>query len=134
MVSFVYSGTVYGINSYIICVETDASNGLPAFDMVGMLNSEVREAKERVKVSLKNNGITRAVIIWVARVAIAAPVIPYLGINNKFKIMLQIAPNKAKYLAYFCLPSHTNQNSLTTPTKENKTPNITSLKDVKHPR
>ena len=58
MVSFVYSGTVYGINSYIICVETDASNGLPAFDMVGMLNSEVREAKERVKVSLKNNGFS----------------------------------------------------------------------------
>ena len=58
MVSIVNSGTVYGIDSYIIGVETDASNGLPAFDMVGMLNSEVREAKERVKVSLKNNGFS----------------------------------------------------------------------------
>ena len=58
MVSFVNSGTVYGINSYIIGVETDASSGLPAFEMVGMLSSEVREAKERVKVSLKNNGFS----------------------------------------------------------------------------
>ena len=58
MVSYVNSGTVLGINSYIIKVETDASSGLPAFDMVGMLNSEVKEAKERVKVSLKNNGFS----------------------------------------------------------------------------
>ena len=58
MVSYVNSGTVYGINSYIIGVETDASSGLPAFEMVGMLASEVKEAKERVKVSLKNNGFS----------------------------------------------------------------------------
>ena len=58
MVSFVNSGTVYGIKSYIIGVETDASSGLPAFEMVGMLSSEVKEAKERVKVSLKNNGFS----------------------------------------------------------------------------
>lgn len=58
MVSYVNSGTVFGINSYIIGVETDASSGLPAFEMVGMLSSEVREAKERVKVSLKNNGFS----------------------------------------------------------------------------
>ncbi len=58
MVSIVYSGTVYGLNSHIIRVETDVSYGLPTFDMVGMLNSEVREAKERVKVALKNNGYT----------------------------------------------------------------------------
>lgn len=56
MVSFVYSGTVLGLDSHIIRVETDVSYGLPTFDMVGMLNSEVREAKERVKVALKNNG------------------------------------------------------------------------------
>ena len=58
MVSIVNSGTVYGLNSHIIRVETDISYGLPTFDMVGMLNSEVREAKERVKVALKNNGYT----------------------------------------------------------------------------
>ena len=56
MVSYVYSGTVCGLESFIICVETDASSGLPGFEMVGMLNFEVKEAKERVKVALKNNG------------------------------------------------------------------------------
>ena len=55
MVSYVYSATVSGLVSHIICVETDMSNGLPSFDMVGLLNSEVKEAKERVKVALKNN-------------------------------------------------------------------------------
>lgn len=58
MVSLVNSGTVFGINSYIIGVETDVSSGLPSFEMVGMLGSEVKEAKERVKVSLKNNGFS----------------------------------------------------------------------------
>lgn len=56
MFSNVYSGTVFGMQSYIISVEADASSGLPGFEMVGLLNSEVKEAKERVKVSLKNNG------------------------------------------------------------------------------
>lgn len=56
MFSFVQSGTVFGMESFIVTVETDASSGLPGFEMVGMLNSEVKEAKERVKVALKNNG------------------------------------------------------------------------------
>ncbi len=30
---------------------------MPTFEMVGLLNHEVREAKERVKVALKNTGI-----------------------------------------------------------------------------
>lgn len=39
-------------------VEADISDGMPVFDMVGYLASEVREAKERVRTSLKNTGIT----------------------------------------------------------------------------
>lgn len=56
MFSLIKSATVYGMDSYIINVETDVSPGLPGFEMVGLLNSEVKEAKERVKVSLKNSG------------------------------------------------------------------------------
>lgn len=40
----------------MIHVEVDISTGLPGFSMVGSLNSEVREAKERVQVALKNAG------------------------------------------------------------------------------
>lgn len=57
MYSTIISGGVRGIYSYLIQVEVDISQGLPSFDMVGLLGSEVKEARERVKVSLKNVGI-----------------------------------------------------------------------------
>lgn len=50
--------TVYGVQGKIIKIETDINDGLPSFDMVGLLSSEVREARERVRSSLKNMGIT----------------------------------------------------------------------------
>ena len=34
-------------------VEVDASRGLPGFEMVGLLGSEVKEARERIRVALK---------------------------------------------------------------------------------
>lgn len=40
----------------IVMVETDVSDGLPSFEMVGLLNSEVKEAKERVRSAIKNTG------------------------------------------------------------------------------
>lgn len=57
MFSSIISGTIYGIRSHLICVEVDVSKGLPCFQMVGLLGSEVKEARERVKVALKNAGI-----------------------------------------------------------------------------
>lgn len=57
MVYKVYSGRVGGVLGDLITVEADASPGLPCLDMIGLLGSEVKEAKERVRVSLKNNGI-----------------------------------------------------------------------------
>ncbi len=56
MFSTVISGAVHGITPYIMHVEVDASDGLPSFNMVGYLSSEVREASDRVKVALKNSG------------------------------------------------------------------------------
>ena len=58
MYSFVSTGALNGIESYLATVEVDASTGLPGFEMVGMLNAEIKEAKERVRVALKNSGIT----------------------------------------------------------------------------
>lgn len=52
------SGTICGIGSHLIQVEVDISKGLPCFQMVGLLSSEVREARERVRVALKNSGIS----------------------------------------------------------------------------
>ena len=58
MFSTITAGTVCGINSYLVQVEVDISKGLPCFQMVGLLSSEVREARERVRVALKNAGIS----------------------------------------------------------------------------
>ena len=54
MFSTVTSGALSGICAYMVCVEVDMATGLPCFNMVGSLNSEVRESKERVWVALKN--------------------------------------------------------------------------------
>lgn len=58
MFSTIISGAIHGVNSFLTFIEIDMSNGLPCFEMVGMPGSEVREAKERVKIALKNTGIT----------------------------------------------------------------------------
>ena len=56
MYSRIMSGAIRGITSYLGQVEVDISQGLPGFEMVGCLSSEVKEARERVKVALKNAG------------------------------------------------------------------------------
>lgn len=57
MFSTITSGTIYGIKSCLIQVEVDISQGMPCFQIVGLPGSEVREARERVKVALKNVGV-----------------------------------------------------------------------------
>ena len=54
MYSSVCSGALNGMSAYIADVEVDTTRGLPGFDMVGKLSGEVKEARERVRVALKN--------------------------------------------------------------------------------
>lgn len=56
MFSKAYSAAIHGIDGMIVSVEADVSDGLPLFDMVGFLGSEVKEARERVRIALKNSG------------------------------------------------------------------------------
>lgn len=49
---------INGIDGYVITVETDLSNGLPAFDIVGLPDASVKESKERVKAAIKNSNYT----------------------------------------------------------------------------
>ncbi len=56
MFSKTYSAAIHGIDALIVSVEADVSDGLPIFDMVGYLGSEVKEARERVRIALKNSG------------------------------------------------------------------------------
>lgn len=55
MLSIVLSSALHGIDGYIINVEVDISDGLPAFDLVGLPDSSVKEAKERVRTAIKNS-------------------------------------------------------------------------------
>jgi len=57
MIVTIESCVVCGIQCVPVRVEVDAAKGLPCFEMVGYLGSEVREARERVRVALKNIGI-----------------------------------------------------------------------------
>ncbi len=57
MYSKVITGAISGIESLLASVEVDVSTGMPGFEMVGQLSNEVREARERVKVALKNTGM-----------------------------------------------------------------------------
>lgn len=52
------SASIFGVEMLKINVEVDISDGLPNFDMVGLLNSEVRESRERVRTAIKNQNIT----------------------------------------------------------------------------
>lgn len=56
MYSKVLSGALHGVEGRLITVEADVSEGLPIFNMVGFLASEVREASDRVRTALKNSG------------------------------------------------------------------------------
>lgn len=56
MYSEAYSAVIQGIEGRIIHAEADVSDGLPCFSLVGCLSSEVKEAKERVRIALKNSG------------------------------------------------------------------------------
>ena len=56
MYSEVQTAAIYGIDALPIRVEADVTEGMPAFQMVGYLGSEVREARERVSTALRNSG------------------------------------------------------------------------------
>ena len=57
MICSVRSMTVSGIQGNVVDVECYISNGLPAFDIVGLPDAAVKEARERVRAAAKNSGM-----------------------------------------------------------------------------
>ena len=57
MLSIVQSMGLHGLEGYLINVEVDTSAGLPSFDIVGLPDVSVKEAKERVRTAIKNSGL-----------------------------------------------------------------------------
>ena len=57
MLSKIKSMCLEGLNGYLVEIQTDVSGGLPSFDIVGLPDIRVKEAKERVRTSIKNSKI-----------------------------------------------------------------------------
>lgn len=55
MVVKVKTATLLGIDGKIVIAEADFSGGLPSFDIVGLPDTAVKEAKERVKAAIRNS-------------------------------------------------------------------------------
>ncbi len=57
MIAQVNTTALFGIDGFIVEVETDISNGLPGFEIVGLPDAAVKESKERIRAAIKNSGL-----------------------------------------------------------------------------
>ena len=55
--SLVHSRALAGLDARPVCVEVHLANGLPSFTLVGLAETEVKEARERVRSALLNAGL-----------------------------------------------------------------------------
>ena len=58
MIAHTYSIIPLGFGGSVIEIEGEKSRGLPGFNIVGMANKTVSEARERVRAAIKNSGFT----------------------------------------------------------------------------
>jgi len=56
MLSKLYSASTFGTEAYLLEIEVDFSQGLPAVSVVGLPDETVKESKDRVKSAIKNCG------------------------------------------------------------------------------
>lgn len=56
MLSIIKSMGLLGLNGYLIDVEVDVSTGMPDWQIVGLPDAGLKEAKQRVKTAIKNAG------------------------------------------------------------------------------
>ena len=56
MLSTVYSAGLFGIDGYIVTVECNAQSRIPDFELVGLPDLAVKEAKDRVRMACENSG------------------------------------------------------------------------------
>ena len=56
MLAKVKSCAVFGLDGFVVDVEVDISPGLPRFDVVGLPDTAVQEARARVRAAIRNSG------------------------------------------------------------------------------
>ncbi|MDH3725528.1 MAG: magnesium chelatase, partial [Thermoleophilia bacterium] len=58
MVARICSPTLLGLDTAAVSVEVDLRAGLPAFAIVGLPDTAVRESRERVRSGIENQGFS----------------------------------------------------------------------------
>ena len=56
MLAKIKSYALNGLDGYAVAVEVDIHSGLPAFDVVGLPDTAIKESRERVRSAVKNSG------------------------------------------------------------------------------
>lgn len=56
MMTKVKSAACQGLQAYPIIIEADVAMGLPQFNIVGLPDTSVKEAKERIRTAMRNSG------------------------------------------------------------------------------
>ena len=56
MLSIIKTMLLHGLDGYLIEVQVDVSPGMPEWTIVGLPDTSVKEAKERVRTAIKNSG------------------------------------------------------------------------------
>ena len=69
MLSIIKSVALEGLEGYMVSIQVDVSSGLPFFEIVGLPDTSVKEAKERVKTAIKNSNedfLSRRIVVNLA--------------------------------------------------------------------
>lgn len=69
MLSIVKSMSLMGLDGYLVEVQVDISAGIPSWDIVGLPDTSVKEAKERVRTAIRNSGydiLSRKIVVNLA--------------------------------------------------------------------
>lgn len=69
MLSITKSFGLNGIDGYLIKVEVDINQGLPAYDIVGLVGTSIKESKERVRSAIKNSGFKYPILKIIVNLA-----------------------------------------------------------------
>ena len=69
MLSITKTIALHGLEGFLIDVQVDIAAGMPSWDIVGLPDTSIREAKERIQTAIKNSGyelFSRKIVINLA--------------------------------------------------------------------
>ena len=96
MVTTVRSLGLQGISGYEVSVECFLSSGLPAFDVVGLADTAVKEARERVRAAVKKKTIVSMISTYGVTIFLAGFTALFFAVS-----LVNDVGEKTEYLSYF---------------------------------